>query len=645
MRVQKHLARLLMILLFVCSLPGISVADTKPGVGVSPYLFHHNEGEEIHGNSTETGSFFVITGTRSLAQKSYLKIAQSKGVMNTGKSYSSNATGTRRMYEVYTVTMETMEATGVVQSERLRFDGSSIELELDFNALYRITIEPLYPHWVKQMEDVSGFAIYHFDHNPYAKPYDEDRPLFFRIFDSVMKDTWMPLGWEEPSEWHVSGTKGIESCTVTEPVVVSETPIEPAVNDPGYDEDLPIVSLANAATGDTVVFGRYEQGDESTRQDIEWLVLERQDSRLFLISKYILAAMKFQTDDREVSWENSAIRQWLNGAFYWDAFSESERAMIQETNVEAHRNPTYNAADPGKDVSDRIFLLSIQEVRRYFSNDYARLCRLTDGDQLYGKWWLRSCGRESALRAYVRDDGREITAGHFANTSKFGVRPAMWIDTAVAASTPAVEVGQGESSVPEPPQDPPENDRDHSVACAWSDDGVDGFHDAGKYAFFADENGYRIPLGYGDHTDPEENFVVGNAWEIVANTEDTEEYGFYDIDQDGRKELIIKVGTCEADYMYEVYAYREESGFLEYVGHFYAWHSVLLDGNGTLINEMAGMGDYDFFRITLKNGSVTEEKIYSYTASDYDDYPSFGREYDTVYMCTKNIYHCYNPGA
>lgn len=645
MRIQKHLARLLMILLFVCSLPSISVADTKQGVGVSPYLFHHNEGEEIHGNSTETGSFFVITGTRSLAQKSYLKIAQSKGVMNIGRSAFSSGNRTRRMYEVYTVTVETMEGTGVVQSEILRFDGNSIELELDFNALYRITLEPLYPHWAKQMEDVSGFAIYHFDHNPYTKPYDEERTLFFRIFDSVMKDLWMPLGWEEPSEWHVSGTKGIESCSVTEPVIIPETPIVQAVTDPGYD-DATVVSLADAKAGDTVIIGSYAFEDSPNgRQDIEWLVLERQNSRLLLISKYILTDMKFQTGDRDVSWENSSIRLWLEDLFYWDAFSESERAMIQKVNVEAQRNPTYSDVDPGVDVPDHLFLLSIQEVRRYFADDHARACRMLNVENWNGYWWLRSSGHDVALRAYVRGDGREITAGHFAKKKKLGVRPAMWIDLSSAPSAPVIEDGKGESGVPEPPQSPQENEPDDPVTVIWATDDKDGFHDAGEFAFFADGDGYRIPLGFGDHTDLEENFVVSNAWEIVANTENVEEYGFYDIDQDGRKELIIKVGTCEADYMHEVYQYNDGTGYLEYVGQFSGWHSALLDGNGTLINEMAGMGDYDFFRITLKNGSVTEEKIYSYTASDDDDYPSFGREYDTVYMCAKNIYHDYIPGA
>ena len=43
-----------------------------------------------------------------------------------------------------------------------------------------------------------------------------------------------------------------------------------------------------ANRGDIVLFGKYPQNNQNQKKDIEWIVLERYENRLLLLSKYAL---------------------------------------------------------------------------------------------------------------------------------------------------------------------------------------------------------------------------------------------------------------------------------------------------------------------------------------------------------------------
>ena len=88
--------------------------------------------------------------------------------------------------------------------------------------------------------------------------------------------------------------------------------------------------------GDTIEFGTYEQdNDESDgKEPIEWIVLEKEDGCVFLISEYCLEYRAYNTDSEDVTWENSALREWLNDNFIDEAFSSEEKEMIITQTVE-----------------------------------------------------------------------------------------------------------------------------------------------------------------------------------------------------------------------------------------------------------------------------------------------------------------------
>ena len=191
-----------------------------------------------------------------------------------------------------------------------------------------------------------------------------------------------------------------------------------------------------------IYFGNYAQSDKtgSTKDPIKWRVLANNTSskQLFLLSDQGLDAVQYHTAVEDVTWEKSTIRSWLNETFYKAAFNSSEQGMIKSTTVTADVNPEYST-DPGNDTTDKVFLLSINEVNKYFSSDEARKCVPTDyainkgastsdSYKVDGKatcwWWLRSPGCYGGDAARVYSDGGVAYYGFNVRRGSSCVRPA-----------------------------------------------------------------------------------------------------------------------------------------------------------------------------------------------------------------------------
>ena len=196
--------------------------------------------------------------------------------------------------------------------------------------------------------------------------------------------------------------------------------------------------IKNIKVGDTYKFGLFEQDNNSSngKEEIEWIVLDKEGMSLLLISKYALDCQRYNTPFTSVTWETCSLRKWLNGTFINNAFSSGEQSMIQTTTVTADKNPSYSTS-PGNNTTDKVFLLSITEVNQYFSSDSVRQCQGTAYCYALGAykasngnccWWLRSPGYDSSYAANVTGDGSVYDYGIFVNFSNFAVRPALWIN-------------------------------------------------------------------------------------------------------------------------------------------------------------------------------------------------------------------------
>ena len=182
--------------------------------------------------------------------------------------------------------------------------------------------------------------------------------------------------------------------------------------------------------GDSYTFGSYGNAE------IEWQVIDRQDSRILVISKYGLDSKPYNEEYTDVTWESCTLRRWLNNDFIREAFSKEEIAMIPKVKVSADKNPKYDT-NPGNATQDQVFLLSIAEANKYFGSSDERQCKPTDyavSKKVYVAgngncyWWLRSPGGLQDAAAGVGLDGAVAEDGYSVSRDHAAVRPALWID-------------------------------------------------------------------------------------------------------------------------------------------------------------------------------------------------------------------------
>lgn len=199
--------------------------------------------------------------------------------------------------------------------------------------------------------------------------------------------------------------------------------------------------LKKAHVGDYITFGTYRHGTSEEKQDIEWLVLQKTQRKILVISKYGIDCKQYHNEWVDITWENCTLRKWLNNGFINAAFSKNEMELISTVTVSADKNEESDCS-PGNDTQDRVFLLSMPEAEKYFSSDEERMCKPTayaiankayaTGTTGIGWWWLRSPGWWQNDAAYVDENGGVFATGDRVDYRFTTVRPAMWIDVAFA---------------------------------------------------------------------------------------------------------------------------------------------------------------------------------------------------------------------
>lgn len=107
--------------------------------------------------------------------------------------------------------------------------------------------------------------------------------------------------------------------------------------------------------GGKIRFGKYD-----------WFVLDKQEDKMLIITEKVIEKRLYHHEEAEITWETCDMRRYLNGEFY-NSFDESERARILEVTNENPDNPWYGTKG-GNPTQDKIFLLSIDEVIKYFGD-------------------------------------------------------------------------------------------------------------------------------------------------------------------------------------------------------------------------------------------------------------------------------------
>ncbi len=182
--------------------------------------------------------------------------------------------------------------------------------------------------------------------------------------------------------------------------------------------------FANIEIGKHLVFGQYEQDNnlENGKEKLEWLILDKQDNMLLILSKYIIDFQRYHNVKNcdEINWETSTIRQWLNSYFLNTAFSpENQQAIAQ----------TFIPIDYNNHIFDKVFLLSVEQVNEFLSNSpeiNTTVTKYAAEKNCDNHWCLRTQGKypNSIYKVFDFND----YDGYWDAYEYSPIRPAMWID-------------------------------------------------------------------------------------------------------------------------------------------------------------------------------------------------------------------------
>jgi len=154
--------------------------------------------------------------------------------------------------------------------------------------------------------------------------------------------------------------------------------------------------------GEIIEFGKWRGAP------IAWRVLDVQNDKLLLLSEDVLTIRQYDGleeqygerlkgvntmfNNNSVTWADSNIREWLNGEFLNIAFSKDELNGVLTTEVLCTTVGWSSTlvAEIGPNTEDKVFLLSLDEVSKYFH----------DGD-VFADIGPQSPEFTSSLRAYI----------------------------------------------------------------------------------------------------------------------------------------------------------------------------------------------------------------------------------------------------
>ena len=187
--------------------------------------------------------------------------------------------------------------------------------------------------------------------------------------------------------------------------------------------------------GSVVPFGKYD-----------WRILnvDVQNGHALLLCDKVIKKRPYHTEDESITWKECKLRRYLNRYFY-NSFGHEKSRIVDKQWIINNHNPWWPEI-PGGDyyTSDKIFLLSIEEVVEYIgdsgqlknknpNNEYwiddqynvPRIAEDSSGEKCW--WWLRSPGYISSRVACVSALGHINLNGLDCSDKLGGVRPALWI--------------------------------------------------------------------------------------------------------------------------------------------------------------------------------------------------------------------------
>ena len=186
------------------------------------------------------------------------------------------------------------------------------------------------------------------------------------------------------------------------------------------------------------------KGDILSFGNFKWQVLDIKDSKALIITEDIIGLRWYHKTFEEITWADCEIREYLNNEFY-KVFRREDKARIIPTVNSNPDNPWFKTKG-GIDTNDRIFLLSLEEVCRYFGDsrenlknkgsqkwqieDENNINRQAKYEENFHWWRLRSPGYYGRTSAGISSNGNVYVRGNGVYgrpRDGGGMRPALWL--------------------------------------------------------------------------------------------------------------------------------------------------------------------------------------------------------------------------
>ena len=178
-------------------------------------------------------------------------------------------------------------------------------------------------------------------------------------------------------------------------------------------------------------YGEFEIGTViSSDEKMKWIAIDidaNNPNKYLLVTKDIVDAREFNIG--LTNYKNSKIRYYLNNEFLNKNFNEEEKRRIVETEIETRINATsYGAKEETISSNDKIFLLSIEEYKKYSiseikfkANSYVK--RLID-ENMDEKFWYRDVATD--MKRACNHDVKNSKSLEVEEIN--GIVAAMWYD-------------------------------------------------------------------------------------------------------------------------------------------------------------------------------------------------------------------------
>lgn len=250
-----------------------------------------------------------------------------------------------------------------------------------------------------QVSDITTWNCFYYGEYPQSEITQENQP---QIYAKLQKAN----AWDEAGDWELDGKKYRR---------VTRTQANSISYENGWKNSVEVRYFA------------YEP--------IKWRILQNDSQGVYAVANVILDDQKYNQMAKNVTWNKSTLRSWLNGYdagqnmkkqdfdkenFLESAFSDEEQNNLQTMD----EDKVQILSDDDLTTSEETYGLFTETSRLCKPTEYAKAMG-TKTEEGYGNWWTKDQGNTQVVASFVNGSGIDNKKGYTVAYGGNGVRPTI----------------------------------------------------------------------------------------------------------------------------------------------------------------------------------------------------------------------------